>query len=236
MPVANSVPGSTGWTQVSSSTTLGQRQARHTCLEGDTIAVQVNYTYNSIWPIPLHQNINLSSTVQMVIEWAARRGDAAGAREVFHVMRIDAPGTGQHGQAMVLFALSLVVIMVFASIVIDLGLLRTDTAELQNALDAGAVAGAQQLPATGLAGRANVDDRSASGSSRPTTRRPEPQTSPTIAAVPSKLSGATDVHTRCRHLAPASRPPPTCHLQQHQLRRACDPTGAHRGADTRAAT
>jgi hypothetical protein len=50
---------------------------------------------------------------------------------------------------MVMFTLALVVILAFASIVIDLGLLRTDTARLQNALDAGALAGAQVLPATG---------------------------------------------------------------------------------------
>lgn len=57
----------------------------------------------------------------------------------------------EHGQALVLFALSLVVIMLFASIVIDVGMLRTDTARLQNALDAGALAASQQLPTTGAA-------------------------------------------------------------------------------------
>ena len=57
----------------------------------------------------------------------------------------------EHGQALIVFVLTIVVIMAFASVVIDLGLLRTDTARLQNALDAGALAGAQQLPATGAA-------------------------------------------------------------------------------------
>ncbi|MGO9178053.1 MAG: IPT/TIG domain-containing protein [Candidatus Limnocylindrales bacterium] len=57
----------------------------------------------------------------------------------------------QHGQAMVMSVLALVVILAFASIVIDIGLLRTNTARLQNALDAGVLAGAQQLPATGAA-------------------------------------------------------------------------------------
>ena len=51
----------------------------------------------------------------------------------------------QHGQALIMFVLALVVILAFTSIVIDLGLLRTNTARLQNALDAGALAGAQQL-------------------------------------------------------------------------------------------
>jgi Flp pilus assembly protein TadG len=55
----------------------------------------------------------------------------------------------EHGQALIMFVLSIVVIMAFASIVIDLGLLRTNTARLQNALDAGALAGAQSLPAGG---------------------------------------------------------------------------------------
>jgi hypothetical protein len=57
---------------------------------------------------------------------------------------------------LVVFTLALVVILAFASIVIDLGFLRTDTARLQNALDAGALAGAQQLPATGPTQKATV--------------------------------------------------------------------------------
>ena len=47
-----------------------------------------------------------------------------------------------------LFTLAIVVLMAAAAIVIDAGLLRTDAAKLQNALDAGALAAAQSLPAT----------------------------------------------------------------------------------------
>jgi len=54
---------------------------------------------------------------------------------------------GERGQILVLFCFALVVILVSASIVIDLGLLRTDRARLQTALDAGALAGGHFLPA-----------------------------------------------------------------------------------------
>ena len=57
----------------------------------------------------------------------------------------------EHGQILIIFALALVVILAFTSIVIDVGLLRTNTARLQNALDAGAIAGAQKLPANDAA-------------------------------------------------------------------------------------
>jgi hypothetical protein len=57
---------------------------------------------------------------------------------------------------MVMFVLALVVIMAFAAVVIDLGLLRTNSARLQNALDAGVLAGSQQLPATGTTEKATV--------------------------------------------------------------------------------
>ena len=56
------------------------------------------------------------------------------------------PNRGR-GQALVMFVLGLVVVMGAAALVIDLGFLKTDTARLQNALDAGALAAAQQLPA-----------------------------------------------------------------------------------------
>lgn len=55
---------------------------------------------------------------------------------------------GEQGQILVLFCLVIVVIMLAASLVIDVGLLRTDGARLQNALDAGSLAAAQSLPAT----------------------------------------------------------------------------------------
>jgi hypothetical protein len=54
----------------------------------------------------------------------------------------------ERGQIMVLFTLVVVILMVLASIVIDVGLLRTDTARLQNALDSAALAAGQSLPAT----------------------------------------------------------------------------------------
>jgi Flp pilus assembly protein TadG len=56
---------------------------------------------------------------------------------------------GERGQILVLFTLAIVVILVSASLVIDLGLLRTDKARLQTALDAGALAAGHSLPATG---------------------------------------------------------------------------------------
>jgi len=51
------------------------------------------------------------------------------------------------GQILILFCLSIIVILLSASIVIDLGLLRNDKARLQTALDAGALAAGQMLPA-----------------------------------------------------------------------------------------
>jgi Flp pilus assembly protein TadG len=53
----------------------------------------------------------------------------------------------QQGQILVLFSLALVVIMGFAAMVIDVGVLRNSNQNLWNALDAGALAGASQLPA-----------------------------------------------------------------------------------------
>jgi len=46
-----------------------------------------------------------------------------------------------------MFVLGLTLVMGAAALVIDVGFLKTDTARLQNALDAGALAAAQQLPA-----------------------------------------------------------------------------------------
>ncbi|MEI7743434.1 MAG: IPT/TIG domain-containing protein [Chloroflexota bacterium] len=53
----------------------------------------------------------------------------------------------EHGQILVLFALALVVVLGVAALVVDLGLLRSDRVRLQNALDAGALAGVQSMPA-----------------------------------------------------------------------------------------
>ncbi len=59
----------------------------------------------------------------------------------------DPERTGERGQILILFCLVIVVLMVAASIVVDVGLLRTDAARLQNALDAGAMAAAHDMPA-----------------------------------------------------------------------------------------
>ncbi len=56
---------------------------------------------------------------------------------------------GQRGQMIVIFALMLCVLMGFAALVLDVGVLRRANQELWSALDAGALAGASQLPASG---------------------------------------------------------------------------------------
>jgi hypothetical protein len=61
------------------------------------------------------------------------------------------------GQALVLFAISLVLILSFAALVVDLGMLRNDRQNLVNALDAGALAGGTTLPVTGSAAEANTN-------------------------------------------------------------------------------
>ena len=58
----------------------------------------------------------------------------------------------EQGQIIVLFVLAIVVIMGFAALVIDVGVLRNANQNLWNALDAGALAGASQLPACPRAG------------------------------------------------------------------------------------
>lgn len=52
----------------------------------------------------------------------------------------------QRGQVVVLFTLAFVVILAVAAVVVDLGLLRTDGARLQNALDAASLAAAHSMP------------------------------------------------------------------------------------------
>ena len=56
---------------------------------------------------------------------------------------------GQRGQMIVVFALMLCVLMGFAALVVDVGVLRRANQELWSALDAGALAGVSQLPASG---------------------------------------------------------------------------------------
>jgi Flp pilus assembly protein TadG len=55
--------------------------------------------------------------------------------------------SGQHGQMVVIFALVLVGILGMAALAVDVGVLRRANQELFNAMDAGALAGASQLPA-----------------------------------------------------------------------------------------
>ena len=65
----------------------------------------------------------------------------------------------EHGQIIVLFALVLVVILAFTSLVIDIGLLRNDRQRLVNAMDSGALAGGTLMPVDGtVAGAAAATD------------------------------------------------------------------------------
>lgn len=75
---------------------------------------------------------------------------------------------GERGQILVLFTLVIVVLMALASVVIDVGLLRTDTARLQNALDSAALAAGQSLPASA----ANVAAVQATAVNRTTSNYP----------------------------------------------------------------
>jgi hypothetical protein len=63
--------------------------------------------------------------------------------------RDDAPASyrdAERGQALVLFTLFFTVILGFAALVLDVGLLRKSNLDLQNSLDAGALAGVALLP------------------------------------------------------------------------------------------
>ena len=68
------------------------------------------------------------------------------------------PRTGrdrEHGQMIVLFALVLVIILAFAAIVVDLGVLRNNRQILVNTMDAAALAGGTKMPVDGsIAGSA----------------------------------------------------------------------------------
>ena len=55
----------------------------------------------------------------------------------------------ERGQIVVLFALVLVVILAFTSLVIDIGLLRNNRQTLVNSLDSAALAGGTLLPVDG---------------------------------------------------------------------------------------
>src|SRR3989304_9821065 len=58
---------------------------------------------------------------------------------------------GEGGQALVLFTLMLTVLLGAVALVLDQGLLRKANQDLWNALDAGALAGAIELPGDGVA-------------------------------------------------------------------------------------
>ena len=62
-------------------------------------------------------------------------------------IRRPARGDRERGQILVMFTIVLVLLMGLAAIVVDLGLVRRANQELWNAYDAGALAGASQLPA-----------------------------------------------------------------------------------------
>jgi len=57
----------------------------------------------------------------------------------------------EDGQVMVLFALLIVILLGFAALVIDVGMINFTKVSMQNAADAAALAGAQDLPNTGKA-------------------------------------------------------------------------------------
>jgi Putative Flp pilus-assembly TadE/G-like/von Willebrand factor type A domain len=61
---------------------------------------------------------------------------------------------GERGQIIVLFTFFLVVILAFAAVAIDLGVLRNANQNLWNSLDAGSLAGVSQLPGDGNAAKA----------------------------------------------------------------------------------
>ncbi len=66
-------------------------------------------------------------------------------------------GDKEHGQIIVLFELVLVVILVSAALVVDLGLLRNNRQILVNTLDSAALAGGSVLPVNGLAAAGNAN-------------------------------------------------------------------------------
>ncbi len=57
--------------------------------------------------------------------------------------------SGESGQIIVLFAIAIVVLMLFASLVIDVGVLRNNRQLLLNSVDAGALAGGTMMPVDG---------------------------------------------------------------------------------------
>lgn len=60
-------------------------------------------------------------------------------------------GNDEHGQILVLFTLAIVVLLGFAALVVDVGVLRNNRQILVNAMDAGALAGGTLMPVDGSA-------------------------------------------------------------------------------------
>ena len=65
---------------------------------------------------------------------------------------------GERGQVIVLFTLFIVMLLGFAAMVVDLGVLRNANQNLWNSLDSGALAGAAYLPADGTAAEVRRHD------------------------------------------------------------------------------
>ena len=69
------------------------------------------------------------------------------------MLRTHAPRRDERGQALIMFVLCLVVVIGFVSLALDIGLFLHERQNVQNAVDAGALAGAQELPDTGVTAR-----------------------------------------------------------------------------------
>ena len=82
--------------------------------------------------------------------------EAMGETEMLHSLR-GRSRKRERGQILVLFELVFVLILAFAALVIDLGVLRNNRQILVNTFDSAALAGGSQLPVTGSAGAATLE-------------------------------------------------------------------------------
>jgi hypothetical protein len=73
------------------------------------------------------------------------------------MLHLRAKGDRQKGQILVLFELVFIVIIAFAALVIDIGILRNNKQTLINTMNAAALAGGSALPANGATGAATVN-------------------------------------------------------------------------------
>ena len=111
----------------------------------------------------------------------------------------------ERGQILVLFALVLVVILAFASMVVDLGLLRNNRQTLVNAFDSAALAGGTTLPVDG----------SVAGAAAKTNNLIVSTITANYNGLPSlRLHDQLQVPDRCRHVEPAE----AVHLAGHPAR------------------